>query len=146
MRTTAEAVEAILVEDLDTAGLASLEPFIETASQIVTDVCGTAGYSDAKMELIERWLSAHVYTLNHSPTVQSQSVDGASESYVGVSGQRLAQTRYGQMAMTIDTKGKLAALDKKIESGRIKIGTGYMGRISDKSDLYSTQSDMNMDL
>ena len=63
VRTTALAVSKIIQVDV---GLGSdleslLAPFIETASLLITDVCGKSEYTEAKFELIERWLAAHLY-------------------------------------------------------------------------------------
>lgn len=143
IRTTAEDVEDLLDHSVDTS--TDLDAYIETANMIVDDNLLNYGYSDAKLELIERWLSAHFYTLAQKPTIVSESADGASESYdVKTLGTNFASTRYGQQAMLLDYRGKLAALGKKLESGRMRIGTAYMGRISPDSDLRATTSDMNM--
>ncbi len=143
--TTEAQVESILDHSLDTGDL--LDAFIETAHQMVVDNLLTSNYSEAKLELIERWLSAHLYAVAQRPDIQSEHADGAGETYaIPSGGEMLNQTKYGRQALLLDNRGKLAALSKKIESGRIKVVAGYMGRISEKSDLKTTETDMDMDI
>lgn len=144
-RTTEEDVADLLTHDLDTTHV--LHPFIDTANELVTDLLSNKGYSDRKLELIERWLSAHFYTVAKKAEIQSEHADGAGETYVmPQGGNNFSLTRYGQTAMMIETGGYLSALEKKIDSGRRIVGTGFPGRISPKSDLKSTETDMNMDI
>jgi hypothetical protein len=101
-RTSSLAVEAII----DVVSGDDVMPFIEVANDVVTNVCGTAGYTATTLELIERWLAAHFYAIRF-PRATSQSM-GASESYSNVLGKALDQTTYGQQAKAIDYKGTLA--------------------------------------
>ena len=116
MRTTATLVKTIIEVD---AGIAptdnDLLPFISVANVLVTDCCtGSRGpvvpYDDARLELIERWLSAHVYC-TRDPRVQSEGAAGLTATYQSVVSQGLANSHYGQMAMTLDTAGGLAAMN-----------------------------------
>jgi hypothetical protein len=112
-RTTSVAVEAIIEVDEEIP----LTPFIETASALVEEICTPAGYDAARLELIERWLSAHFYAVRESRrdfegagTVQ-QSLQSKVDLGFDV-------THYGQMAMRLDTKGGLARLNEMIKSGK----------------------------
>ena len=59
VRTTSSDVEGIIEVDASI----SLDPFIETANAFVTECCSSVSTYDAtRLELIERWLSAHMYT------------------------------------------------------------------------------------
>lgn len=106
-RTTDEAVRGIieLDDDFDT------DPFIETANMVVTDNCTSSGYSDEKLELIERWVSAH-FCCVRDPRTRMESVKGITETFEGTSGQKFSSTRYGQQALILDNAGNLKALDK----------------------------------
>lgn len=116
-RTTADLVKAILLDDygprLDET-LPSLTGFIETASSMVDDLVTCAAdiplvLSDAKLELIERWLAAHCYKQSDKD-LTSKSTEGASGSFAGRTGMRLESTLYGQTAMTLDTSGCLVSI------------------------------------
>ena len=58
VRTTAAAVQGIIEHD----ATIPLTPFIEAASALVTQCCTDldTAYVAAQLELIERWLSAHL--------------------------------------------------------------------------------------
>lgn len=88
----------------------NLLPFIEVANSLIDEIvaegCG-ASYSDAKLELLERWLSAHFVAVA-LPRASSRSVNGASVSYsLGSLGKGLDSTAYGVQAMAMDTNGCL---------------------------------------
>lgn len=101
IRTTTTAVAAILkVEDNS-----ALDPFIETASAIIDDL--VVAYPNvltaSRLELIERWLSAHMY-LGSNPEVTSESALGASQSFrLQTPGEGLAATPFGQKAVDLDS-------------------------------------------
>lgn len=95
-------VKRILPTSLDT------QPFIETASLIVTERLAGAGYSPARLQRIELWLSAHFACLADA-RVTRLDADGASATYeAGKLGMGLDFTRYGQMVHTLDVQGILA--------------------------------------
>lgn len=116
-RTTAELVAGIVeVQDAADVPQADLEPYILSANELVTEVCASAGYTDARLELIERWLAAHFYSV-FDPRSQSESA-GVSSSFEGSAGMHLERTRYGQQAMLLDTKGGLAQLNAQAKDGK----------------------------
>jgi hypothetical protein len=111
-RTTESAVEGIIeVEDDD-----DLTPFIETANLVVTDNCTASGYSDAKLEMIERWLSAHYYAILR-PRNFLEQVDTLREQIESKVDLGFNVTRYGQQAMRLDNAGNLGRLDAIIKKG-----------------------------
>ena len=110
VRTTEEKVGAIVELDEDV----SLDPFIEAANYLVTAVCAPHYVDPATLELIERWLSAHFYSIR-VPLTSGSQVDVISEQYATY--QRvdlgLDLTPYGQQAMRLDIGGYLAAIDNR---------------------------------
>ncbi len=111
-RTTAELVASVLdVEEDDV-----LAAYIDTANQLVSDVCTNSGYSSAKLELIERWLGAHFYAINRPRTTMESIAGGTQEQYQKmITDLFLNNSPYGQQAMVIDTAGNLAALCNRLK-------------------------------
>ena len=120
VRTTSAAV-ALLIEIDDDISLTS---FIETANALVTECCSTDDYDATRLELIERWLSAHVYTIRDM-RASEERVGTVSERKQSMVGLGFDTSHYGQMAMRLDTKGGLAALN-----AQMKKGTGQAVQIS----------------
>lgn len=116
-RTTTEQVEEIIEVD-DT--ITSLAPFIAMANELVTEVCAPLGYSDERLELIERWLSAHFYC-SRDPRISYEVAGPTAATYQYKVGLFLANTSYGQMALSMDTRGGLAKLSKQMEEGKGKV-------------------------
>jgi hypothetical protein len=112
VRTTPELVAGIIEVDLNI----NLDPFIFTASELVTEVCAIAGYSIERLELIERWLAAHFYAIR-DPRTTNEKAGSVGANYESKVDLNLALTRYGQQAMMLDTQGGLASLNQSILSG-----------------------------
>ena len=124
MRTSANAVAGIIEVDQSI----SLTPFIEVANDLVTEKCTGSGYTEAKLELIERWLSAHFYAIRDQRTA-SEGAGPVSQSFQHAVALGLNQTIYGQQAMLIDTAGNLAGLQRTSQSGvRPTIGVTWLGK------------------
>lgn len=118
-RTSAELVLGIcdLTEDLD------LDPFIESATQLLDDAIAEvdAVYTPEKEELIERWLAAHFACMYEPRTILEEVRGGGAgvlERYEGRTALGLNHTRYGQMAMQLDTAGGLAILNTRATTER----------------------------
>lgn len=107
-RVTAEDVERIITTSLDPM------PFIDAANVIVTDRLDDQSLSEAALKEIERWLAAHFIAVS-DPQKKSQSIDGASETYVlpPVTADGLKSTVYGQQALLLDSSGALANIGKR---------------------------------
>ena len=130
-RTTSDQVEDIICLD---SGI-SLIPFIETANALVTEICaaatksdGTLWHDDTRLELIERWLSAHFYHIRDSEIQREQAgeVEAVYRSVVEIG---FNNTHYGQMALRLDTSGALARLDKLIENGKsVTVSLAWLGK------------------
>lgn len=109
-RTNSTLVEGILGNEWN--GTTDLTPYIDTASSLVDDLVANASSlnitapASGKLELIERWLSAHFYQ-QMDPGYQSKKTKDASGDFTGKTGMNLSSTRYGQSAMMLDTTGFL---------------------------------------
>lgn len=121
LRTTSEAVAKLIEFDDDF----EVDVAIETANAIVTEVCGAAGYTDTRLELIERWLAAHYYAIV-VPQVKSRSIGPLSRSLALQVGYGFAGTTFGQQALRLDTAGGLARLDAAAQSGHLKRKVGIV--------------------
>ncbi len=120
VRTTYAAVALIIEVDANVS--TDLAPFIEVASQMVTDICTNydPAYTADKLELIERWLAAHFYAIR-DPRVDDEKAGPVAQSFQYKVDLNLAVTTYGQTAMTIDTEGGLGALNGRITRGVAKV-------------------------
>lgn len=131
--TTYEAVSKIVaIKESITTDAA---PFIETAHYLVTKLCqpatdedGNLYHNATSLELVERWLSAHFYSIRdvRADTEKADVVQRKVQYKVDLN---LNQTQYGQQAMLIDISGELATWNEKVISGRaaLKAGLSWMG-------------------
>ena len=127
-RTTDAAVRSLLLSDVDST-VADLSPWIDIANNVTTRVCGNEPlYTATDLEQIERCLSAHFYSIS-DPRTRAEGVAGISATYEGQTGFFLNATRFGQMAMTIDTEGWLSTMSKLMQEGkrRRKLGVLWLG-------------------
>jgi len=124
VRTTAGAVAGIISVDPNI----SLIPFINAAAAMVTKHCAVfTDYTSEELELIERYLAAHFYTLiDPRPTQETAGkVSRWLQSKVGLG---LSTSHYGQMAMRLDWRGGLASLDARTAKGGARtVGISWMG-------------------
>lgn len=107
IRTTAELVAGIIEVD----GPINLGPFLLTASTLVDLVQDAGDLSSETLELIERWLSAHFYSVR-DPRPTSEKAGPVGASYQSKVDLNLASSHYGQTAMVLDTTGTLKKLNK----------------------------------
>ena len=132
-RTTPTNIGKIV--EVDNSVSVDLEPFITAANELVTECCAGAGYSDARLELIERYLAGHFYVIR-DPRVSSESA-GVSASYLNPSvGFNLKGTKEGQQALSLDTAGGLAALSTRLEEGHKKssVGITWLGTETEEEE------------
>lgn len=113
-RTTAELVAGIIQVD----ATIPLDPFILTANELVTEKCGALvpPYTDVRLELIERYLSAHFYTLR-DPRTTEETAGPVRAEYQSAVALGLQTSHYGQTALQLDTSGALAALNHFSNTG-----------------------------
>lgn len=123
-RTTEELVAGIFEWDEEIP----LLPFIVAANELVEEHCasatkadGSLWHTDERLELIERWLSAHFAAI-YSPRVRAESVSSLNTVFESKIGFGLDLTRYGQQVKLLDSSGALAALDQMAK------GTGKRAR------------------
>lgn len=123
MRTTADKVKAVIEVDASIA----LDVFMETATELVDECCGSSGYSEGRLTLIETWLAAHFYSVRDMrPSVEKAGE--VSVSFTQNPGFNLMLTSHGQQALALDTRGGLAALSKRSEQGKSgRVGVVYLG-------------------
>lgn len=133
IRTTADEVKKLV--EVDTTISSDLLPFITSASILVDKVCATKlaadgvsnFYDAAELELIERWLAAHFYTIRDN-RIASEGVKSLTASYQFSIGKGLSSSMQGQTAMMLDRAGGLASLSKSMEEGRgRKVGIVALG-------------------
>ena len=129
-RVTSAEVEEIIEVDSSV----SLAPFITVANQLVTELCTDSGYVDARLLEIERWLSAHFVQIREQ-AIADEKAGTVSQSFQYKIDLLLNQTKYGQMAMLLDTAGNLAQLNKRIEDGKSPtISISWMGEDYDDDE------------
>lgn len=117
-QVTAQEVQGIIKVDPEL----DLQPFIETASLIVTEDLANSGLSSNRLKQVELYLAAH-YTAIRSELgglIQEKTLNAESR-YSDVYSAGLNSTRYGQQAITFDTSGTLAnqAAPKKKSEFRV---------------------------
>lgn len=132
-RTTSASVQGII--EVDAA--IDLNPFILVANELVTEVCSDAGYSDERLELIERWLAAHFYC-TRDPRASREQAGPVAQSLQSVIDLGLNNSHYGQTALLLDTAGGLAALNKTSQKGKRTASVTWMGDEDDRGDVEET--------
>lgn len=122
-----DSTKVATIVEVDTS--IDLTAFIETANELVTEVCVPLGYTATRLELIERWLAAHFYRMR-DPALAGEGAAGLSQNFQYSVGLNLSQTREGQQAMLLDTKGGLASLNKSTEDPATKPvrSIGWLGK------------------
>lgn len=135
-RTTELAVQKVLLDDYDAGDGYDMTPFIETASSMVDDLeawglGNNEPMAAAKLELIERWLSAHFYKTPDRP-FQAAKTGDASATYQGQTGKGLEATYYGQTAVSLDPTGMLITLGEP----RGTADLDWLGKVPDDQIPY----------
>jgi len=105
---------AARVQETEVAGLVEtkkdLIPFIETANLIVDEDLANSGLSESRKKQVELYLAAHFAALSEEGGgLTYEKLGDAAITRADHFGQGLLQTRYGQMAVSLDTSGTLAA-------------------------------------
>lgn len=108
--TDAEVKEIIETSITDTT------PFITTANVLIdavlSDDIAAGDLSDAVLEQMELWLSAHFVAVRQGAPKMEKAGDGAV-TYFGKDGVGLESTPYGQQVLAIDITGKLKSAGAK---------------------------------
>lgn len=137
-RTSAANVRKIV----ETDSSIDLDAFIEVANELVTEVCADAGYTDSRMELIERYLAAHFYRVR-DPMAGNESAGGVSVSYQHSGGMQLQLTREGQQVLILDTAGGFATLQAAAGRIRRSVGVTHLGVTGDEVHEYEELDDLS---
>lgn len=125
----------LTLQDFDVVGLTKEQieiVGIEPANLDVTELLSGTGMSDARLEIIERYLAAHnLMTTNIGELRQMRSEgrsDSSSSAYVTPSSvsSGLDETTAGRKALNADTSKTLQGLNKQ---------TPYLRAIDDKGEL-----------
>ena len=112
VRTTSTEVKQIL--DGCILDGTVIDVFIAAASRLIDSVyAADTTMSDAQLEDIETWLSAHMIASTIHRQTSQEEVDGASVKYTGYWSKDLESTSYGQMVKMLDISGKMANVGKK---------------------------------
>jgi len=125
-RTTVSAVEGII--EVDSTTISDITPFIAVANELVTECCASAGYSESRLELLERWLTAHFYAIR-DPRVDTEKAGSVSVKYQYKVDLGFNVTTYGQQALLLDTAGGLIELQNALMTGKKKVipGVTWLG-------------------
>lgn len=86
-----------------------IEAYVNSANVFVTSVLDGKGLSDAVMEEIEKWITAHMIASTRERMGKEEEAGGARIEYLGKYGEGLSSTPYGQMAIQLDTSGTLSS-------------------------------------
>ena len=134
-RTTEAAVRGIIESD---DAITDLEPFITMANELVTECCGDAGYTDDRLELIERLLAAHFYCLRDMRS-KVERAGSVSQEYDTKLDLYFAHTHHGQMALMMDTNGGLSDLqDQAKEGAKVSANMLWIGMTKEEqSEAYN---------
>lgn len=90
-----------------------MKPFITGANLLVTDRLGGEGLASDLLKEIERWTAAHFASMAKEPQAESEGAAGASVTFMSKGGDGLKASRYGQMALALDSTGKLGQVGKR---------------------------------
>jgi hypothetical protein len=103
-------------------------PFIEMAHQAVEDACGSLGYSESKMTVLETLMAAHFLTMLTKYRIFEQA-DVVKAAYANKVDLGYDLTPYGQNAMRLDNLGGLAAINNAAKkSGGTRPGVSWIGQ------------------
>lgn len=113
MPRTTEAALRALFPATDKSEYA-VEQYIADANVLVTETLGASGLSEARLEMIERYLAAHLYLLGTQEGGIFEDKTGEGSVKTGSTftlGQGLRLTRWGQQVLALDTTGGFAQLE-----------------------------------
>ena len=113
-RTTVARVLTILGET-DISEI-DIESYIGASNTFTTAQLGTSTLGDLVLEEIERWMTAHMISVSRQRMGKKEEAGSAKIEYIGIYGSMLNSTPFGQMVVSLDTTGKMAAIGKKTAS------------------------------
>lgn len=110
-RTNAAALRALFPKDDSDR---NVDHYINDASLLVTEVLGTSALTPERLEVIERYLAAHLYVLAEQEGGVFEEKIGEANTKMGSTftlGRGLALTRFGQLVLSWDSTGSFAAME-----------------------------------
>lgn len=123
MRTSAAEVKQIIETSQEDV---IVEAYIASASLFVDDTLGSSTLSEATLENIEMWLSAHLLAVTRERVAKEEGAGGAFIKYAGnYDTAGLKSTQYGQMAIMLDTTGTLTNIANSKMTASIKAVTSF---------------------
>lgn len=96
-----------------------VQSFLDDAKDLLDEVLAGAGHSEARMNRLAKYLTAHLASAMTPFTVEERIGDYHMER-AGKFGEALRATSYGQAVLSLDTSGLLQNLGVKI-TARMKI-------------------------
>jgi len=132
--TTPDQVRSLMGPDFDAS--IDLSGYIGLAHVLVAKWCPSAfdvpdGYTGDELEMIERAVAAHVITI--SPAARAAGAESPIRERAGeveeeynrrVLGTGLESTEWGRLAMVLDWRGFLAALNNKMKAVSMQVPAG----------------------
>lgn len=110
IRVTDHEVQLILGAESGT----DVQIYIDVASRMVDEVFSGSSLSTKRLADIELYLAAHLGALTEEGGgVTLQRTGQSSVQYAQLQGDKLKLTRFGQMALLLDTTGVLEASNKE---------------------------------
>lgn len=111
MAITTDSVLAILGPEYEGTEAAVITEFVSAAELVVAEDLAQADLSDARKELITKYLAAHfaIVSLERGGLTRQKVGESADTYKTGLdSDQGFLLTRFGQQAISLDTSGTLA--------------------------------------
>jgi hypothetical protein len=112
MTTWTVAVEDVRLIFETSMENAQLQAFLDDAKALCDDVLNAAGYGDAKMNRIARYMAAHLAS-SMTPFTKEERIGDYQFERAGDFGEALKATSYGQAVLSLDTSGILDTLSKR---------------------------------
>lgn len=123
---------AVLPEDVDriiqydTEFIPDVQPFIDDAVTMLTSIIGTGVLSATAFDNVTKYIAAHLISVS-DPRVVTEQVKSLLVSYQHKLALGLGTSHFGQVAMTLDTSGKLAAWNTRVVEGKGKVQFFWAG-------------------
>lgn len=113
MAVTEDQVTRIIL--FDTARIPEVQPFIDDAVIMLTNIIGTA-LDTATFDLVTRYMAAHLIAIS-DPRVNMEKVKSLQVRYDTKLDKGLGITHFGTMAMMLDSSRKLSQWNTQVVSG-----------------------------
>lgn len=119
---------ALLLDMPEDKTSADLQPFLDTATLIVTEDLAGTSLSDARKDQITKYLALHFEILSwENGGLTSSRMGNSSDTYkqIGVNQNSLMSTRGGQTAVALDTSGTLLNMSSPNLKAKFGVVTPY---------------------